>query len=91
MSEKIQLRRSAVAGRVPTTAQLDLGEIGINTHDGKVYIKKDDGTPEVIEVGGGYDELEDIIEDLPSHISTTYLYDTNTSGNVATASTVPSQ
>ena len=88
MSEKIQLRRSAVAGRVPTTAQLDLGEIGINTHDGKVYIKKDDGTPEVIEVGGGYDELEDIIEDLPSHISTTYLFDTNSAGNVATASTV---
>ena len=88
MSEKIQLRRSAVAGRVPTTSQLDLGEIGINTHDGKVYIKKDDGTPEVVEVGGGYDELEDIIEDLPSHVSTTYLFDTNSSGNVATASTV---
>ena len=88
MSEKIQLRRSSVAGRVPTTAQLDLGEIGINTHDGKVYIKKDNGTAEVIEVGGGYDELEDIIEDLPSMVSTTYLYDTNSAGNVATASTV---
>lgn len=88
MSEKIQLRRSAVAGRVPTTAQLDLGEIGINTHDGKVYIKKDNGTAEIVEVGGGYDELEDIIDDLPSMVSTTYLYDTNTSGNVATASTV---
>ena len=88
MSEKIQLRRSSVAGRVPTTAQLDLGEIGINTHDGKVYIKKDDGTAEVIEVGGGYDELEDIIDDLPSMISTTYLFDTNSAGNVATASTV---
>jgi len=88
MSEKIQLRRSSVAGRVPTTSQLDLGEIGINTHDGKVYIKKDAGTPEVIEVGGGYDDLEDIIDDLPSMISTTYLFDTNSSGNVATASTV---
>ena len=88
MSEKIQLRRSAVAGRVPTTSQLDLGEIGINTHDGKVYIKKDAGTPEIVEVGGGYDDLEDIIEDLPSMISTTYLFDTNSAGNVATASTV---
>jgi hypothetical protein len=88
MSEKIQLRRSSVAGRVPTTSQLDLGEIGINTHDGKVYIKKDAGTPEVVEVGGGYDDLEDIIDDLPSMVSTTYLFDTNSSGNVATASTV---
>ena len=88
MSEKIQLRRSSVAGRVPTTSQLDLGEIGINTHDGKVYIKKDDGTAEVIEVGGGYDDLEDIVDDLPSMVSTTYLFNTNSSGNVATASTV---
>ena len=88
MSEKIQLRRSSVADRVPTTAQLDLGEIGINTHDGKVYIKKDNGTASIVEVGGGYDDLEDIIEDLPSHVSTTYLFDTNSSGNVATASTL---
>lgn len=88
MSEKIQLRRSSVAGRVPTTSQLDLGEIGINTHDGKVFIKKDDGTAEIVEVGGGLNDLEGEIDNLPSVVSTTYLYDTNSSGNIATASTV---
>ncbi len=51
MSEKIQLRRSSVSGRVPTTSQLDLGEIGINTHDGKLYIKKDDGSASIVEIG----------------------------------------
>ena len=51
MSEKIQLRRSSVSGRVPTTSQLDLGEIGINTHDGKLYIKKDDGSESIVEIG----------------------------------------
>ena len=61
MSEKIQLRRSAVAGRIPTTTQLDLGEIGINTHDGKVYIKKDDGTAEIVEIGGSFN-LGDLID-----------------------------
>lgn len=35
----IKLRRSAVPGRVPTTSQLDFGEVAINTADGKVYFK----------------------------------------------------
>ena len=42
MSTLIRLRRSAVPGRAPTTAQLELGEIALNTADGKIYIKKYD-------------------------------------------------
>ncbi len=38
----IKLRRSSVAGRIPTTSQLDLGELAINTQDGKIYFKKYD-------------------------------------------------
>ena len=87
MAEKIQLRRSAVSGRVPTTAQLDLGEIGINTHDGKLYIKKDDGTASVVEIGDTAD-IEIDIENMPSVVSTGFLYNTSTSGSVASASTV---
>jgi len=48
MSTLIKLRRSAVAGRVPTTAQLSLGELAINTADGKIYIKQNDGVTESI-------------------------------------------
>ena len=40
---KIQLRRSSVSGRVPTTLQLQLGELAINTYDGRLYIKQDTG------------------------------------------------
>jgi hypothetical protein len=88
MSEKIQLRRSAVAGRVPTTSQLDLGEIGINTNDGKLYIKKDDGsTTSIVEIGDTSD-IETDIDSQPSVVSTGYLFNTSTSGNVASASTV---
>lgn len=36
----IKLRRSAVPGKVPTTEQLALGEIALNTHDGKLFIKR---------------------------------------------------
>ena len=37
----IKLKRSAVAGKIPTTSNLELGEIALNTSDGKLYIKKD--------------------------------------------------
>jgi hypothetical protein len=50
----IRLRRSASAGNVPTTSQLDLGELALNTYDGKLYMKKSvSGTDTVVEVGGG--------------------------------------
>ena len=39
----IKLRRSATSGAIPTTANLDLGEIALNTYDGKAYMKKDVG------------------------------------------------
>lgn len=53
MAQTVQLKRSSVAGKIPTTSDLALGEIAINTYDGKVFIKKDDGTAAVVEVGAG--------------------------------------
>jgi len=50
MAQTIQLKRSAVPGNVPTTAQLGLGEIAINTYDGRLFFKKDPGTPSIVEV-----------------------------------------
>ena len=44
MAQVIKLRRSSVAGNVPTTAQLGLGELAINTTDGKIYFEKNDGS-----------------------------------------------
>jgi hypothetical protein len=49
----VQLKRSAVAGKIPTTTDLAFGELAINTYDGKVFIKKDDGTPSIVEIGAG--------------------------------------
>ena len=54
----IKLRRSSVAGRIPTTAQLELGEIAINTADGKLYFKKYDAvanTESIIDVSADLD------------------------------------
>lgn len=53
MPSKVQLKRSSVPGKVPTTAQLDLAELAVNTRDGKLYMKRDNGngTFTIIELG----------------------------------------
>ena len=58
MSTTIKLRRSAVAGRIPTIAQLELGEIAINTQDGKLYFKKYDAsanTESIVDISADLD------------------------------------
>lgn len=53
MSTSIKLKRSAVEGRVPGTGDLDLGEIAINTFDGKMFIKSNqNGVEEIITFAG---------------------------------------
>lgn len=47
-NQKILQRRSAVSGSVPTISTLFVGEIGLNTYDGKAYIHKS-GSVDVIE------------------------------------------
>ena len=44
MANKILHKRNNVSGQEPQSAQLDLGEIAINTADGKMFIKQSDGT-----------------------------------------------
>lgn len=48
MANKIKLKQSSVSGKVPTTADLDLGELGINTYDGKLFLKQKVGVVETI-------------------------------------------
>jgi len=40
MSQIVKLRRSAVEGKIPSTGSLELGELAVNTTDGKAYLKK---------------------------------------------------
>ena len=35
----IRLKRSSVSGKLPTTEQLNLGELAINTYDGNIFLK----------------------------------------------------
>ena len=52
MTQTILVKRSAVAGKAPAIGDLQLGEIAINTYDGKLYTKRNDGTTSIIEIGG---------------------------------------
>ena len=57
----IKLRRSATAGAIPTTSNLDLGELALNTYDGKLYAKTTEGSAsEVIQVGSSTDSYHKI-------------------------------
>ena len=51
---KIRVKRSSIPGKNPNITDLDLGEIAINTHDGQMFIKKDqNGNESVVTVGEG--------------------------------------
>jgi hypothetical protein len=50
MANTIKLKRSAVEGKAPVVGDLDLGELALNTYDGKLYTKKDNGTASVVEL-----------------------------------------
>ena len=50
MANVVKLKRSAVSGNVPSTSQLELGEVALNTFDGNLFFKKDDGVESIIEV-----------------------------------------
>tara|TARA_S200002703_G_scaffold157583_1_gene165798 strand:- start:1427 stop:1894 length:468 start_codon:yes stop_codon:yes gene_type:complete len=53
MAQTIKLKRSATSGAAPSTSDLALGEVAINTYDGKMYIKKSvGGTESIVEIGG---------------------------------------
>lgn len=103
MANTIKLRRSATSGAIPTTSQLALGELAMNTFDGKLFLKTDQsGTEAIVEVGSGSSvtiasttpsspAVGDIYWD--SDESTAYIYydDGNTQQWVPLVATSPSQ
>ena len=53
MATNIQLKRSATQGAAPGTSDLELGELALNTYDGKLYMKKTvSGTSSIVELTG---------------------------------------
>ena len=47
----VKFKRSNTTGAVPTTSDIGVGELALNTFDGKLFTVKNQGTPEVVEIG----------------------------------------
>ena len=51
MATSIKLKSSSIQGQAPSTINLDLRELAINTYDGKLYVKKDvSGTESIVDL-----------------------------------------
>jgi hypothetical protein len=51
MAQVIKIKRSAVASKIPLTTDLALGELAMNTNDGKLFMKKNNGSDSIVEIG----------------------------------------
>jgi hypothetical protein len=69
----VKLKRSAVAGRVPSTTDLALGEIALNTYDGVVYLKKSVSAVETVVK----------LQPFPTGGTNGYVLQTDGSGNLS--------
>ena len=56
-SPVIKIKRSSVQNNAPTAAQLELGELALNTYDGKLFTEINDGTVSIVEIGGHLQHL----------------------------------
>jgi hypothetical protein len=66
MAQSIILKRSSLPGKVPDTGSLNVGEIAVNTYDGKLFIKR----------SGNVDSIEGIV--VTNSTTTGSIYITNT-------------
>ena len=84
MANKIIIKRTGTQSKVPLTTDLDLGELAINTYDGRLFAKKNDGSASVVDL-----TRNDPIRVL-GDASSTYAYDqsTYTSNVTVTLNTV---
>jgi len=66
MTQVIKLKRSATPGSIPATSDLALGEVAVNTYDGKIYMKKN--------VGGSESIVQIQATTSPSSVISTFTY-----------------
>lgn len=53
MANRIKVKQSSVPGKAPATTDLLLGELAVNTYDGKLFLKKNvSGTETIVDVTG---------------------------------------
>ena len=51
MSNKLLIKRSSTPGKLPTIVDIVVGELAMNTYDGKLFMHMNNGTDSIIEIG----------------------------------------
>jgi len=74
----IKLKRSNVQSNVPSLGDLTLGELAVNTFDGKVFIKKNDGSESLETIVTTHAQITGSIE-LTSAVTSSFQLITNDS------------
>ena len=88
MATVINFKRSSTQNAVPTTGDLSLGEVAINTYHGRMYTEKNDGSAAITEIGSNPASLtvNDAFSFPTSDGSSNQILQTNGSGTVSWAS-----
>ena len=68
-SPVIKIKRSAVQGNAPTVEQLELGELALNTYDGKLFTEINTGSASIVEIGSNLNTLQ--VNQITSNVSFT--------------------
>lgn len=78
----IKLKRSSSTGVTPGTSDLELGELAVNTFDGKLFLKKNDGSDSIVEFVPAEDLSTSIVfNDSEDFSRSALLIDYNVSGD----------
>ena len=92
MAQIVKLKRSSVQGNIPTTSQIELGEIAINTYDGKIFISTNtSGTnvsENIKEIGGPIASINDIGDVVISSAQSGQILSLDTNGNWVNTNTI---
>ena len=40
MAQIVKLKRTAISGKIPSISNLELGELAMNTYDGRIFFEK---------------------------------------------------
>lgn len=53
-NNQVIFKKSNVPGKLPTTSDIPLGQIAINTHDGKLFLQREEGSNNyIVQIGAG--------------------------------------
>ena len=50
MAQIVKLKRTAISGKIPSISNLELGELAMNTYDGRIFFEKSSSEESIQEI-----------------------------------------